>query len=186
MMCLIVIVLEVPAPQNNYLSHRWGRFSVPTFFYVEVRVMELRVCNVCGESKPLHKDYFEYKQNKRGGGSYRRKCKTCRNKKRQDDREKIKDEDIVWYKCMEMGNSARARILDKSREYKLSYRGLEFGFRGSIEMATFLYEKFYQDIKDLLDAGSRPSVDRIDNSVGYTRDNIQILDFYDNSCKQGD
>jgi len=146
----------------------------------------LRKCAGCWEWKELNEANYEPIV-KNGITHYRHKCKGCRSDDSKARKSLLRQNDIVWYKCIEMAQSARSRVMDRSREYKKSYRSLSnpFEFSGSRELAEFLYDRFHADIKSLLDSDGVPTVDRKDNSIGYTRDNIQILSLSENSRKQG-
>ena len=136
--------------------------------------LKLKICNVCQVGKPdTHEHYEELKNT----------CRKCRNKKIKESRERKKKEDIVLFKCDEMAKSAYARIFAPSRAYKKSYRNLDrpFEFDGICGLREFLYENFYNDIEELINAGDRPSIDRIDTNIGYTPDNIRILSHKENT-----
>lgn len=85
--------------------------------------------------------------------------------------------DIVYKKCASMSSSAYARVFAPSRKHKVTYRKLEnpFGFSNTGDFKWFLYDNFYNEIKQILEDGESPSIDRLDSSIGYTKDNIQVI-----------
>ena len=87
------------------------------------------------------------------------------------------------YKCKEMSASAYSRVFADSREYKKCYRNIKspFEFNNIMEMAKYLYKHFYDSINDIIIKGESPSVDRIDTSIGYTKDNIRIISRKENT-----
>ena len=78
-----------------------------------------------------------------------------------------------------MAYDAHSRIFSPSRDYKLCYKNLEepFGFESSTELKWFLFNNFYNDIKNLLDKNLVPSIDRKDPSKGYTKENVRVINF---------
>lgn len=91
--------------------------------------------------------------------------------------------DIVYKKCAIMAMSARQRIFNPSENEKHSYGNLRepWGFDNVKELRMFLYENFYDDIKNLLDKEETPSIDRINPGYGYTKNNIRILSLRENA-----
>lgn len=133
-----------------------------------------RKCVECGVEKPCTNDYFE---------GNRSKCRDCRKIEQRLRNERKKKDDIVLFKCKQMAYSAHARVFAPSREYKKAYRSISepFGFETPAEMADYLYANFHSDISLLLKEGKTPSVDRVNSNVGYTPENIRILDFKTNT-----
>ncbi len=134
--------------------------------------MESKVCKACKVEKNV--DQFEKGRNQ---------CKECRSTMAKKRREKQKEENLVWFKCKEMAYSAHARVTAPSRKYKGIYQDIEepFGFDTVLDFAQFVYDNFGKEVEQLLDAGKIPSLDRKDTSKGYTPDNVQILDFVENT-----
>ena len=135
-------------------------------------MIKIKLCTICNEYKNL--EDFEKNRNQ---------CKKCRNIKNVNRNKKLKNEDIIMYKCNQMASSAYSRVFCKSREYKKRYRNLEepYGFLNSKEMSLYLYENFYEDVYNLLQENKIPSVDRINSNIGYTKSNIRIIDFRENT-----
>ena len=130
----------------------------------------MKKCAVCGIEKPHTSNFFE---------SNRNQCRECRNKQSRERRNSKKEENPVLFKCHQMASDAYSRVFAPSREYKKNYQNLidPFGFINISDMEKFLYDNFYNEIKSL----ERPSVDRIDSSRGYTKDNIRILSHSENT-----
>lgn len=144
----------------------------------------LKICNQCKQEKDISEFYTSGKT-KSGRYMYRSVCKECEKKNKLvklEDRvvppKEITD-NPVYKKCSSMAADAHARIFAPSRRYKTIYNNLitPFGFDGSGELKWYLYNNFYNDIKDLLDAEDIPSMDRKDSSIGYTPNNIRIISF---------
>lgn len=137
-----------------------------------------RKCCECGIWKMDGEPNFEV-----SGSQIRHKCRQCRNDQTKALRGEQKSKDIVLFKCKEMANSARARVMDASRAHKRGYRNLvnPYEFSSAAEMAEYLYANFHSHISTLIEQGESPSVDRKDSSIGYTKDNIRIISHLDNT-----
>jgi hypothetical protein len=148
----------------------------------------MKTCNVCGEEKSLTEFYTNGKT-KGGEFKYRPDCKECSKESKRVPEHLKKNKPIadindpVFIKCRRMAADAHARVFAPSRQHKKAYRNLTdpFGFTSTRQMYEFLYIEFYDEVKTLIDAGLSPSVDRIDSSKGYTKENIRILEFTENT-----
>lgn len=142
----------------------------------------LKKCTKCKKEKPIN-EFHKAGKRRNGGIAYRGKCKDCENEERRvptKDRKVPPKEiiiDVVYKKCQRMAYDAHSRVFAPSRAYKKRYRNLEnpYEFENTKEMYMYLYNNFYDDIKTLLDNEISPSVDRIDASKGYSKDNIRII-----------
>lgn len=132
----------------------------------------MKYCNRCNTMK----DKAEFERN-------RATCKCCRKEQAKERKKQQYEKDPVMYTCKRMAYDAHSRVFAKSRAHKRCYQNLEqpFGFSNPAELKLFLYEKFYDRIKWYLDRDITPSIDRIDSSIGYTRNNIQIIPFKQNT-----
>jgi len=144
-----------------------------------------KICTQCKKEKHINEFYKSGKKNKNNEPLYRGKCKECENEKTKVKNEnrivppKEIYEDIIYKKCKRMAYDAHSRIFSPSKEYKNCYRNLEepFSFESSTELKWFIYKNYYNDIKNLLEQNLVPSIDRINSSKGYTKDNIRIISF---------
>jgi hypothetical protein len=127
--------------------------------------MNHKICHSCGETKELNKDNFPLRKNKNGVG-YRAQCRLCYNALRRKNPRYARKKSIQ---------------LAKDRAKK---RGLDFNLS--------LDEVVFPDVCPILniklehgnqDWQTSPSIDRIDNSKGYTLDNIIVVSALANSIK---
>lgn len=132
----------------------------------------MKICNICN----LEKDEDEFEKG-------RKQCKRCRNDIKNGKNKKLKEENIVYYLCRQMAGSAYARVCAPSRSHKKSYRNLTdpFGFKDTVELTNYIYNNFKEHIAKLLSENKRPSLDRIDTHYGYTKNNIRVIDFTENT-----
>lgn len=135
---------------------------------------EYRLCDKCKENKPNTEEHFD---------GNRTTCRICRKERQKELREIKKQENFILYKCEEMSRSAYSRVFAPSKRNENCYNNLEnpYGFSNTKEMTNYLYENFYTDIEEILNSGGVPSVDRKNTSQGYTRENIRIIPFRENT-----
>jgi len=136
--------------------------------------MVMRTCKRCGKEKPFTEEHFE------GSRNY---CRDCRKIQTKELKTKQKNENIILYKSKRMAGDAHSRIFAKSRKYKKCYNHLDkpFEFEGHEELYRFIYNSFYNDIKQILEDNKIPSLDRIDPGIGYTKENIRVITFRENT-----
>lgn len=147
-----------------------------------------KFCTKCGIEKPIDSFYTAGKSRK-GTVIYRGKCKECESlESRVPIEERIVPpkyitDDIVYKKCQQMAYDAHARIYAPSRQNKTCYKNLTnpFGFESTKEMYMYLFDNYYNQIKSMIENEVSPSVDRIDSSKGYSKDNIRILSHEENT-----
>lgn len=125
-------------------------------------------CKVCSENK-TRENFFSVNGNRKYPP-----CKSCRRKS-QNKRDRT--ETGLIKKIYRSQNSS-----SKSRNHKLPTYDFDW-FYAWIISATSFKEFFNKWTKSNFDTKFIPSVDRIDNSLGYTKENIQLMTFYDNKRK---
>lgn len=144
-----------------------------------------RTCNKCRTTKPIN-DFYSYM---RGNTKW---CKEClrelsrqRVKDGRDNASKIKSEElkghlrkpkltVLQIYAGELYRNMKKRALYTNKEMNISREEIES-----------LIEKFCASNHFIIDHKSpfRPSVDRLDNTKGYTLDNIRICWLIENYCK---
>ena len=147
-----------------------------------------KICTKCGIEKSID-DFYTAGRSRKGTVIYRGRCKEC---ERLESRIPIEErivppkyitDDIIYKKCQQMAYDAHSRIYSPSRQNKSCYRNLinPFDFENTKEMYMYLFNNCYDEIKSMIDNNISPSVDRIDSSKGYSKDNIRILSHKENT-----
>ena len=136
----------------------------------------MKECSKCHEIKSMD-DFYRLNSKKDGR---RPDCKDCNKKTKR----KRKEANPIMHRCEKLGYGVIQRTVtevDKvaNRCYKENGIVSEIGSTG-IEIAHYLYDNFYVEIKSLIDEGKLPSLDRIDSKENYKEGNIQIVDFKEN------
>lgn len=113
----------------------------------------------------------------------RRQCKECRYKAHYDKWAEYKESDPAFYYSHKMSQWAKSRVTSPSKQSKPCYTNLQtpFGFESSDDMANYIYNNFKDDIILIISHGERPSIDRIDNSIGYCIGNLRVITFKENT-----
>lgn len=138
--------------------------------------MELKRCTKCGNEYPATLDYFTKHINSKDG--LRGHCKECHNKEKKFYREK---NGRKWYE--NLLSSSRKRSIDISMPYEIdskfmielkdSQNGMCYWFNIPIDFT-------------MQDKLRRPSIDRLDNSKGYTKDNVVLTTQFANLGRQSE
>jgi hypothetical protein len=134
-------------------------------------IEETRVCNHCGEEKPLSE---MSKEKKNGKIYYRRRCHKC------DSARKIKWQKENYDKYSE----SQAQVLKRRREQRSaleeSHKYIYWDSRGSDKKKALDNDLTKEFIRDLIAEGCRycgetnirMTLDRIDNTIGHTQNNV--------------
>jgi hypothetical protein len=134
-----------------------------------------KICSKCRESKSID-SFYKLTSSKDG---HRPDCKDCHNKQKKE----LSKIDPVKYKANTMATGILQRtVWEKNDPKNKCYEGIKCTLGSTVKkVAEYLYNNFYEDIRNLIEAGKTPSVDRIDSRKDYSPDNIRIIDYYENS-----
>jgi hypothetical protein len=131
--------------------------------------MNTKVCTVCNTTKDATKDY--YCRSKDGKGFYETYCKSC-YKDRQNEKNRTKPtNERLW-------DSARKRARTKGIEFTLKPEDIVVP-----EVCPILGIRLLKESQTRGGKPDSPSIDRINNSKGYTKDNIWVISLKANRCK---
>ena len=130
-------------------------------------------CSTCLVEKPIQ----DFTRNKNQPSGYMCYCKACNNERNKRYR---RDTNNVSRACKRVYGYLSRRVKDK---------GLEVDFASDfLEELYFLQSGVcaYTGDKMSLEAGlpSTLSVDRLDSSIGYTKDNVRLVTWEVNNAKQ--
>ena len=133
----------------------------------------LRKCSNCLTELSL--DRFAVRKGSRDGlNSF---CKTCINRKKYD----WKMSNSVKYLCSNMLAQAKRRAKANGRVFDLTLKDLQ---RLVVPRCPILRTELIWEYGHGLGLGAHsPSLDRIDNSRGYTKDNVAIISHKANGMK---
>lgn len=132
---------------------------------------------MCNLKKPID-SFYKMSTSKDG---HRPNCSNCSKQRRK--------EKALLYpirnKCNQMGQGIATRTnpndaSPRNATYRKNCVISTIGNTGK-EIADYLYDNFYDEIKLMLDNGENPSVDRIDPRGNYSPDNIRIITMQENS-----
>ena len=126
-------------------------------------------CSLCKEIKALS----EFTKNKRSRDGYRYQCRSC-NQTYQQDKEKRAVASAKYYKKKKLYHPELFLWKQAKHRAQYDYGGMEFSI--SVEDIIIPERCPYLDIPLVsLDKDFSPSLDRIDSTKGYTKDNIQVI-----------
>jgi hypothetical protein len=145
---------------------------------------EFKVCYKC--KKTLPKSMFS--KNKESKDGLQHKCKPCdneyqRSRPRDQEYEKqyrLKKSKDFDYRIQGLLNASKQRAKEKNREHDLTKQDLIdlFPKDGCCPIFGFKLEWNGGGFRE-----TSPSVDRIDSTKGYTKDNVQIISWKANRIK---
>lgn len=166
--------------------------------------METKICKDCGQEKPV--DDFPTVSTTTNGVKYtsrRHRCRKCHQTKFQDlrnadNRERYKAlkeagatvqelrriKDPISYYVTTMLASAKARSKQKGLPCDLDREWIEKRILvGVCEVTGLPFDMANANRGDKSKSPWAPSCDRIDNSKGYTKDNVQVVVWLYNAAK---
>lgn len=128
--------------------------------------MKKKKCTACGETKPINM----FNKQKLGKFGVRSTCKGCRWKENRT----IKGVIFTIYGAQKASSKNRGHLQPSySRDEFLEYC-----------LNSTIFNKIYKYYVDSgFDRRLRPSIDRIDNSVGYSFENIQVVTWGENEAR---
>jgi hypothetical protein len=152
-------------------------------------VHSTKTCNTCKEEKfPA-----EFSLNNAAKDGLQYNCRICDNKRQTQRREENKDEHLEYsrnyqrnrrlnfeYRLQMLINASKQRAKLNNREHEINVEDIK-----SIYPADGCCPIFGIKL-EFNNAGFRdnsPSIDRIDSTKGYTRDNIQVISWKANRIK---
>ena len=153
-------------------------------------VSSCKECSTCKQLLPFS-SFTKNKANKKDGLQYH--CRICDNerqqKRRVDKKEemqsygreyRIKNKNNFEFRLQGLLNASRSRAKEKNRENTLVMQDLKelFPVDGKCPVFGFNLEWNGNGFRE-----TSPSIDRIDSSRGYTKDNIQIISWKANRIK---
>ncbi len=153
-----------------------------------ILISDKRICKDCGEEKKLSK--FPSKVNKPTGVRYfQYRCNKCQYtlwlKKNIDSRDRYmknqreKEDNTIDGRAMMLRNRCKCRAKKYNHEFDLSKEYIKRKLKKGICEQTKIKLELNGDRYNPY----APSIDRIDNSIGYIDSNIQIVCTIYNFCK---
>jgi|TARA_A100000171_G_scaffold33006_1_gene31388 hypothetical protein len=134
-------------------------------------VKPTRVCTKCGVKKELNKTNFipRYGKEKHVAKGFRSDCRECYNKLTRGN---------PRYLRKALLRHAKKRALNKGLDFNLTLEDLTYP-----DVCPILGIKLKHGYGKGKDRENSPSIDRIDNTKGYTLDNVIIVSVLANSIK---
>lgn len=143
--------------------------------------METKKCSsACKLEKPLSE--FDTWQTKSGEVRYRALCRSCNNKNMLDWQRRRRESVDGW--AANVIKSAKARAKVKGLEFSLTTEWfVERIKNGYCEVTNLPFDTNRDDRRVSARNPWAPSLDRIDNSKGYTPENVQVVVWMYNQFK---
>lgn len=157
---------------------------------VALKLSDTKICLWCKEE--LSQSLFSKCRNSRDGLQSR--CKKCDNEYNKKRRERIGKTEMrkkyneyrksrlndFDYRISALWSASKQRAVANNREHSITKQDLKDLFPSDFRCPVFGFELEWGD------AGFRetsPSIDRIDSTRGYTKDNVQIISWKANRIK---
>jgi len=141
-------------------------------------IEKTKLCCTCKESKYL----FSFSSNKSTKDGLQKSCKECVNTRKKNKGKAYRDSKAndFDYRLRSLMHAAKARALQKNREFTLTLKQLKelFPKDGCCPVFGFTLEWNTSGFRE-----TSPSLDRIDSSKGYTKENVQIISWRANRLK---
>ena len=130
-----------------------------------------RVCSKCNVEKELNKENFlpRYGEENKSGNAFRTDCRDCYNKLTRGNPK---------YLRKAMLRHARKRALDKGLEFDLKSEDLTYP-----DVCPVLGIKLKHGAGKGKDRDNSPSLDRVNNNIGYIPSNVIVVSVLANSIK---
>lgn len=151
--------------------------------------IKTKACNKCFKELPL----FEFSKNKASSDGLQYSCKKCDNAYQKQRKENNKEAVLEYqrkyqakrrehfeYRLQMLLNASKQRAILKNREHSITLDDIKelYPKDGKCPVFGFDLEFNSQGFRE-----TSPSIDRIDSSKGYTKDNIQIISWKANRLK---
>lgn len=146
-------------------------------------------CNMC----LTHKALFEFSKNNSSKDGLQYRCRSCDKAYQYKRREENKDASLEYgrkyqakrrqdfdYRLRMLLNASKQRAALKNREHTITLEDIKELYPTDGKCPVFGFDLEFNS------GGFRetsPSIDRIDSSKGYTKDNIQIISWKANRIK---
>lgn len=152
-------------------------------------VLATKICSHCNEDKLLS----EFSVNNKAKDKLQYKCRTCDVKYQAKRREANKDHFTEYsreyqkgrrkdfeYRLQMLINASKQRAKLKNREHSITVNDIKsiFPVNGCCPIFGMKLEFNNAGFRE-----NSPSIDRIDSSKGYTKDNIQVISWKANRIK---
>jgi len=153
------------------------------------KCLTTKKCNTCEQELPL----VEYSKNSANKDRLQSNCKKCDNEYQRKRRVENKEYSLDYqrkyqanrrkdfnYRLQMLLNASKQRASLKNREHTITLDDIKdlYPVDGKCPVFGFDLEFNSQGFRE-----TSPSIDRIDSTKGYTRDNIQIISWKANRLK---